>query len=64
MHKALRSGQLGILHPGNHLLARYEDRTVWIQMAEKGNGYVYYLAKGIVTINFFFYFIKLYILYL
>ena len=47
MHKALRSGQLGILHPGNHLLARYEDRTVWIQMAEKGNGYVYYLAKGL-----------------
>ena len=48
MHKALRSGQLGILHPGSHLLARYEDRTVWIQMAEKGNGYVYYLAKGMI----------------
>ena len=52
MHKALRSGQLGILHPGNHLLARYEDRTVWIQMAEKGNGYVYYMAKGNTHLNF------------
>ena len=42
----MRAGRLGILHPGSHLLARYEDRTVWIQVTEKGNGYMYYGAKG------------------
>ena len=46
IHKSMRAGRLGILHPGSHLLARYEDRTVWIQVTEKGNGYMYYGAKG------------------
>ena len=47
LHKALRAGRLGSLLPGHHLLARHEDRTVWIQILEKGNGYVYYQAKGL-----------------
>lgn len=41
VHKALRAGRLGLQQPGNHLLARHEDRTVWIQILEKGNGYVW-----------------------
>ena len=32
---------------GNFLLARHEDKTVWIQIVEKGNGYLYYQAKGL-----------------
>ena len=47
LHQAMRSGKLGSQHPGNHLLARHEDRTVWIQVLEKGNGYLYYQAKGL-----------------
>ena len=47
LQKALRAGRLGSLLPGQHLLARHEDRTVWIQLLEKGNGYVYYQAKGL-----------------
>ena len=29
------------------MLARHEDKTVWIQIVEKGNGYLYYQAKGL-----------------
>ncbi len=47
LHKALRAGRLGLQQPGNILIARHEDRTVWIQIMEKGNGYVYYGAKGL-----------------
>ena len=47
VHQSLRSGRLGLQQPGNFLLARHEDKTVWIQIVEKGNGYIYYQAKGL-----------------
>ena len=36
-----------LFYTGNFLLARHEDKTVWIQIVEKGNGYIYYQAKGL-----------------
>ena len=35
-----------ILFQGSQLLARHEDRIVWIQISEKGNNFCYYVAKG------------------
>ena len=46
LHKAHRAGRLGFLQPGSQLLARHEDRIVWIQLGEKGNNFCYYVAKG------------------
>ena len=47
IHQSIRAGRLGLQQPGNFLLARHEDRTIWIQIVEKGNGYIYYQAKGL-----------------
>ena len=46
LHKAHRTGRLGLLQPGSQLIARHEDRIVWIQISEKGNNFCYYVAKG------------------
>jgi hypothetical protein len=32
---------------GNFLLARHEDRLVYVQIMEKGNGFMIYSAKGL-----------------
>ena len=46
LQRANRAGRLGILQPGNHMIARHEDRMIWIQVLEKGNNYLYLAAKG------------------
>ena len=46
LQRANRAGRLGILQPGNHLIARHEDRMIWVQILEKGNNYLYFGAKG------------------
>ena len=46
VHKANRAGRLGTLPVGSHLIARHEDRIVWIQVLEIGNNFVYYGVKG------------------
>lgn len=47
VHHAARAGKLGLQQAGNFLLARHEDRLVYIQIMEKGNGYMIYNAKGL-----------------
>ena len=47
VHHAVRAGKLGLQQAGNYLLARHEDRLAYIQIMEKGNGYMVYSAKGL-----------------
>ena len=45
IHQAGRQGRLGTFDPGTFLLVRHEDRLMWIQLLEKGNGYCSYSVK-------------------
>jgi hypothetical protein len=47
IHHAVRAGKLGLQQAGNFLLVRHEDRLAYIQIMEKGNGYMIYSAKGL-----------------
>ncbi|KAL3873202.1 hypothetical protein ACJMK2_036347 [Sinanodonta woodiana] len=45
--KGFASGSLGEPNPGNHYLARFQDRLVWIQILERGAGYCCVSIKGL-----------------
>jgi len=47
IHQATRAGKLGLQQTGNLLLARHEDRLVYVQIMEKGNSFMVYTAKGL-----------------
>ncbi|CAB4058317.1 unnamed protein product [Lepeophtheirus salmonis] len=46
LHSKLNCGKLYPYEPGDHFLARYEDKILWTTVLECGNGYAYYRVKG------------------
>lgn len=46
LNVAARSGRLGSVQPESFFLLRHEDRIVWVQILEKGNGYFTFSLKG------------------
>ena len=35
----------GFVQPGDYLLLRFEDRLMWVYVAEMGNAYIYFCIK-------------------
>ncbi|XP_043190633.1 pecanex-like protein 4 [Amphibalanus amphitrite] len=45
--RAVWDGCAGFIQPGDYLLLRFEDRLMWIYVAEMGNAYIYFCIKGL-----------------
>ena len=43
---AAKSGRLGSVQPESFFLLRHEDRIIWVQVLEKGNGYFTFSLRG------------------
>eukprot|EP00795_Rhopilema_esculentum_P002949 gene2949-1198_t len=43
----ISSGSLGELAPGEHFLARFQDRLIWLVVAERGFLYTNFIVKGL-----------------
>lgn len=41
------TGSLGEPHPGNHYLARFQDRLVWVMVLERGHAFCTLSVKGL-----------------
>ncbi|KAF0306514.1 Pecanex-like protein 4 [Amphibalanus amphitrite] len=45
--RAVWDGCAGFVQPGDYLLLRFEDRLMWVYIAEMGNAYIYFCIKGL-----------------
>ncbi|CAH1261825.1 PCNX4 [Branchiostoma lanceolatum] len=45
--RAFSSGSLGDPEPGSHYLVRYQDRSMWVQVLERGHGFCTVSIKGL-----------------
>ncbi|XP_066282417.1 pecanex-like protein 4 isoform X1 [Branchiostoma lanceolatum] len=45
--RAFSSGSLGGPEPGSHYLVRYQDRSMWVQVLERGHGFCTVSIKGL-----------------